>query len=524
MIIFSINSLSTPLEQHNKDGTVYADIDSSSGSQKEEPGQKSIKPGDAITEGIIMSTEYKFLILEDVETNTELIMDQVRTADIICKFEVTDNEEGFKRLIDDFKPDLILSDYSLPTYDGMSALKHVLKYTPDIPVILITGTTNEETAVRCMKAGAVDYILKDNMNRLGLAVIAALENKKVKIEKQKAWDEIRKLSTVVEQSPIAISILDLTGKVEYVNPSFSILSGYQPEDIIGKNMLIIDSGSLSKEEHAIILSDSAIGKIQQKTFRNVRKNGDEYYVSAYFAPYMNSTDKVVGLIEVQEDITQRLVDQKQIEDDLKEKELLLQEIYHRVNNNMQTMISLFNMQIERSELQAEKDVLAIAQSRVGAMSAIHNDIYQERSFTAINFKNVISHIFSTLCGSLTVFCGKIELHVEADVPDFGLDLAQPSALIVGELLSNCIRHAYPDGRGAIYVNLSEDESNEITLMVKDNGVGVPESIVPAATDTTGLNLVYMLAEGQLGGTVKVYKDNGTTVEIKFKRITDKKRF
>ena len=349
-----------------------------------------------------MGTEYKFLILEDVETDAELIMDQVRVADIVCNFKYTDNEVDFKRLIDEFKPDLILSDYSLPTYDGMTALKYVLEHSPDIPVIVVTGSLNEETAVECMKTGAVDYILKDKMNRLGLAVVSALENKKVKIEKRK--------------------------------------------------------------------------------------------------------------------------DQKQIKENLKEKELLLQEIYHRVNNNMQIMISLFNMQIERSELQAEKDVLAIAQTRVGAMSVIHNDIYQERSFTAINFRNVISHIFSNLCDSFMVLCGNIELHIEADVPSFGLDLAQPSALIVSELMANCIRHAYPQGKGPVYVSLSEDESDEITLLVKDNGVGIPESIVPEDSDTTGFRLVYLLAAGQLGGTVAFYRDNGTTVEIKFKRIEDKKRF
>ncbi len=471
-----------------------------------------------------MCTDYKFLILEDLETDAELIMDQVRVADILCDFICTDNEVDFKRLIDEFKPDLILSDYSLPTYDGMSALKYVLEHSPDIPVIIVTGSINERTAVNCMKAGAIDYILKDNMNRLGLAVISALENKKVKIEKQKAQDEIRKLSTVVDQSPNAIILMDNTGIIGYVNPAFISLTEYTPEEIIGKELNIISAPGISKEEHKLILQDSLNGNIKEKKFKNRKKNGEIFYVSSSFARYRDSEGEVVGLITIMNDITQRVKDQKQIEEDLKEKELLLQEIYHRVNNNMQIMVSLFNMQIECSDLQVEKDVLAIAQARVGAMSAIHNDIYQERSFSAINFKNVVSHIFSTLCDSLIVFCGNIDLHIEADVPDFGLDLAQPGALIVGELLSNCIRHAYPDGKGSVYVSLSEDESNEITLMVKDNGVGIPESIVPKNSDTTGFSLVYMLAAGQLSGTVDITRDNGTTVRIKFKRINDRKRF
>ncbi|MCK5199770.1 MAG: response regulator, partial [Spirochaetales bacterium] len=149
-----------------------------------------------------MGNKYKFLILEDVETDAELVMDQIRTTDILCDFKCTDNEVDYKRLIDEFKPDLILSDYNLPTYDGMSALSYVLTHSPDIPVIIVTGSINEETAVDCMKAGAVDYVLKDKMCRLGLAVITALENKKTKLERQKARDEIKKLSTIVEQSPV----------------------------------------------------------------------------------------------------------------------------------------------------------------------------------------------------------------------------------------------------------------------------------------------------------------------------------
>ena len=132
-----------------------------------------------------MSENYKFLLLEDIETDAELIMDQVKAEDIVCDFKCTDNEVDFKRLIDEFKPDLILSDYSLPTYDGMSALSYVLEHTPDLPVIIVTGSINEETAVYCMKSGAVDYILKDKMSRLGPAVTAALENKEVKFERQR---------------------------------------------------------------------------------------------------------------------------------------------------------------------------------------------------------------------------------------------------------------------------------------------------------------------------------------------------
>ena len=471
-----------------------------------------------------MSKAPKFLILEDVETDAELVMDEVKSTFPDCSFKWVENEPDFINELKSFKPDLILTDYSLPTYNGMSALKYVLIHSPDTPVILVTGSINEETAVTCMRTGAVDYVLKDKMSRLGLAVKTALENKDIKLEKRKAQDEIKKLSTVIEQSPIPVVLMDNAGIINYVNPAFTELTEYNSDEIIGKRLETIGGEDITQEEHKLILKDCLNGDLKKKNFKNRKKSGEIFYVTSSFARYKDSTGNVNGLITMMIDITQSVKDKKQIEDDLKEKELLLQEIYHRVNNNMQIMISLLNMQVNRAVLDGEKNVLRMAQSRVGAISAIHNDIYQERSFIAIKFGNVTRHIFNTLCDSFMVISGNIDLKVEAEIPDFGLDLAQPCALIVNELISNSMRHAYPEGKGLISVFLTIDESEELTLVVKDDGVGIPENVDPENSDTTGFSLVYMLATGQLDGTVEINRDNGTTVTIKFKRIEDKKRF
>ena len=471
-----------------------------------------------------MRTEYNFLLLEDVESDAELVMDHVRLSGLDCHFKWVDNETDFIRELKEFKPDLILSDYSLPTYNGLSALKYVLKTSPDRPVIMVTGSINEETAVLCMKTGAVDYVLKDKMSRLGLAVLSALDNTNIKREQKAAQDEIKKLSTVVEQSPVAITMMDTNGLVEFVNPSFINLTGYSTNDIRGKSMQMLDSHDLPEGDHDKILKNAVKGNCIQHIFHNEKKDGSPYSVSAYIAPFKDSKGKIIGLIEILEDITQRIHDQKQIENDLKEKELLLQEIYHRVNNNMQIMISLLNMQIDRTDQDGEKNVLRMAQSRVGAISAIHNDIYQEKSFAAINMSNVVNHIFNILCDTLMVPLGNISLEVAVDIPEFGLDLAQPSALIINELLSNCVRHAFPDGKGEIKVSLRIDKMNNITLGVSDNGIGIPASFNPETSNTTGLSLVYMLAQGQLEGIVEFTREKGTSVVVTFEKICDKKRF
>jgi PAS domain S-box-containing protein len=329
---------------------------------------------------------------------------------------------------------------------------------------------------------------------------------------------------VVEQSPIAVVLMNSTGIINYVNPAFIKLTEYNSEDIIGELLETIGVEEITKEEHELILKDTLNGEIREKVFKNRKKSGEIFYATSRITRYQDSSGDMNGLITMMIDITQSVQDQIQIKNDLIEKELLLQEIYHRVNNNMQIMISLLNMQVARAVLDGEKNVLIIAQSRVGAISAIHNNIYQEHSFIAINFGNVTGHIFNNLCDSLKVLSGNIELKVEAEVPYFGLDLAQPCALIVNELISNSMRHAYPDGKGTISVKLTIDELEVLTLIVKDNGVGIPESIDPETSDTTGFSLVYMLAISQLAGTVNIKRNNGTTVTIKFKRFEDQKRF
>jgi len=601
-----------------------------------------------------MSGEYNFLILEDVASDAELVKDQIIASGLACRFSCVDNEADFKRQIAEDHPDLILSDYSLPTYNGMSALEYVLDQYPDIPVIIVTGSINEETAVNCMKTGAVDYVLKDKMSRLGLAVTTALENQRNILERRtiqeklqssekyyrsvlshlhedlividrnyvitdindnflrttgkkrediigkhcyevshnytspcdeneetcflkdvftkkepfnclyehigadgaKTWvdillspmfeengdvdkvieacrnvdemihaqDEIKKLSTVVEQSPLAISIMDLDGFVEFVNPAFTQLTGFSRNEILGERLTKLDFGSLHQEENASILEEALQGNCFKRIFRNRRRDGSEYSTSANIAPFRDSRNKIIGIIEIMEDITKRLHDQKQKEGVLHEKEHLIQEMHHRVNNNMQIMIGLFNMQKERTSVQGERDVLIIAQARVRAMASVQSDIYQAETFTEINFSNVIRQIFDKLVESYPESYGKINLQIDADLEGVGLDLAQPCALIVNELISNSIRHAYPGISGTVYVEMSESVENEITLRIRDDGIGIPSSTDPLHSNTTGFSLIKILAESQLHGILDYSIDNGTTAEIKFKRILDNRRF
>jgi PAS domain S-box-containing protein len=123
-----------------------------------------------------MGTTYRVLIVEDVS----------------CVFQRVETKKDFLKALDEFKPDIIISDYKMPTFDGMTALKLTLERSPLTPFIIVTGSMNEDTAVECMKAGATNYVIKQHLKRLGPAVLHALEEKNIRLEKIRAEDELKK--------------------------------------------------------------------------------------------------------------------------------------------------------------------------------------------------------------------------------------------------------------------------------------------------------------------------------------------
>ena len=133
----------------------------------------------------------RILFVEDVPADAEIASRELQKGGIQFKSVRVDTKEEFLKALEEFRPDIIISDYTMPGFDGMQALILAKEYEAGIPFIMLTGSINEETAVECMKAGATDYILKDRMKRLPFAVNEALEQKKIRLEKEKADSALR---------------------------------------------------------------------------------------------------------------------------------------------------------------------------------------------------------------------------------------------------------------------------------------------------------------------------------------------
>ncbi|MBA3901458.1 MAG: PAS domain S-box protein, partial [Bacteroidetes bacterium] len=187
-----------------------------------------------------MSDQLKILILEDVRFDVELIERELKNADLDFTFRNIFKKEEYIKALDEFKPDIILSDHSMPQFNSVEALSIFKEKELNIPFILVTGAVSEEFAVRMLKEGADDYILKGNLMRLPSAILGALKQKHTERERIEAIEELKRseehFRSLIENATDIINILDAKLNFTFASPSISRILGYSPDEIIYKNI------------------------------------------------------------------------------------------------------------------------------------------------------------------------------------------------------------------------------------------------------------------------------------------------
>jgi len=216
-----------------------------------------------------------------------------------------------------------------------------------------------------------------------------------------------------------------------------------------------------------------------------------------------------------------------VQESLKEKEVLLREIHHRVKNNMQVISSLLNIQSDYIEDERYLAILNDSKNRIKSMAIVHEKLYQSNDMANINFGDYITTLANSLMSFYETASRHIALSIDAEDVSLGVDTAIPCGLLLNELLSNCMKHAFPDNRkGIITVTLktvNSDDAPEYLLVISDNGIGIPEGMNIRETSSLGLQLVTTLVEHQLQGKIDLTRTDGTTFNIRFKDISYTKR-
>ncbi|MCK4830395.1 PAS domain S-box protein, partial [bacterium] len=221
------------------------------------------------------------------------------------------------------------------------------------------------------------------------------------------------------------------------------------------------------------------------------------------------------------DITERKHAEEQIKKSLKEKEVLLKEIHHRVKNNMQIISSLLNLQSRYIKGKKALEMFKNSQARIRAMALVHERLYRSQDLARINFVEYVQDLVRQLFMSYGISTTKIKFNIRIKDVFLNINKAIPCSLIINELVSNSLKHAFPEGeKGKIDIDFCLGKDNKLLLKIRDNGIGLLDKIDFKNTKTLGLQLVTTLVE-QLNGTIEVDIKRGTTFKIRFDKSEGK---
>jgi len=259
----------------------------------------------------------------------------------------------------------------------------------------------------------------------------------------------------------------------------------------------------------------------QVEHRILRRDGSIRYLMVRIAITKDAEGRTIKAHGTNQDITGLKEKEMKIRESLEEKEVLLREIHHRVKNNMQIISSLLNLQIQSEDSDETINVLKEGQGRVKSMAMIHEELYQSDSFTNINFKDYIKRLISNIFSSYRVKTGSIEYKLDIANVNINIDTAIPLGLIINELVTNSVKHAFPNSEGIINIELKQS-GKKLELLVVDNGIGIPKRIHPKNPETLGLQLVNNLVK-QIDGELEVEISHGTKFKITFKELEYKNR-
>lgn len=454
-----------------------------------------------------MKNILKVLIVEDNPDDAELLVHLIEQAGYELKWVRTDNSADLRTALINDKWDIVLSDFSMPQFNGFEALELVKSMYPDLPFILLSGTVGEDIAVMAVKSGAQDYILKDRLVRLVPSIEKEIRAANINAEKNKIEEENKKLSTILMQIHESVIITNLNGSIEFVNQSFIKTTGYQKNEVIGKNPKMLSSGLTPKDVYSKMWKQITKGEIWMGEFQNKKKNGELFWQAVTVSPIRNKNGKVSHFVAVQLDITDKKAKDEKLLNALTEKETLLKEIHHRVKNNLQIVSSLLKMQSERINDTTALTILKDSHNRINSMALIHKALYSYNNYSSIDYGKYIVNLIDGLRASFNAY--NVKFSVKAEDIYLDIQTAIPCGLIINELVTNSLKYAFRGSpNDTIIIEIIKNSRSNFVLSVADNGVGLPANIDVENTSTMGYELISLLNK-QIDSVMTIDRVNGT---------------
>jgi PAS domain S-box-containing protein len=338
---------------------------------------------------------------------------------------------------------------------------------------------------------------------------------------KKAEEELRlseeRHRAIYDQAYIGISRIAKMGRFLLVNERLCDMLGYNAEELYKKTFY--ELGVQDEVEESLVEWDQLLsGKIKnfsrEQTY--VRKDGELLSANVTVSLVRDANNSPNYFVAVFEDITERKEHELQLEESIKEKEVLLKEVHHRVKNNMQVISSILNLQSSYIDDETALSILRESQDRIKSMSFVHESLYQSKTLSEVNFSEYIKNIAGNLFHSYGRPEGGISLQFELEEVFLNLDTSIPCGLIINEVVSNSLKYAFEGmAKGIIKIEFSKLADGSLKLIVGDDGIGLPSNFDIENAETLGLQLVTTLVT-QVSGVLEIKTNNGTQFCIVFK--------
>jgi PAS domain S-box-containing protein len=328
--------------------------------------------------------------------------------------------------------------------------------------------------------------------------------------------ELEKLSIVASETDNAVLVFNEAMEIEWANTGFTKLTGYTVKELSTLAGKKISDFTFSSEVDDLLIN--CIREKRSAVFESqiTCKDGKHKWVSNTLTPIFNEGGNLNKIVVIDTDITYRKMMEEKIRESLEEKGLLLREIHHRVKNNLQIIISLFNLQSHYVADQKAFEALKEGQDRIKSMALIHERFYQNDGLSRIDFDDYIKRLIENLFLSFNVSPERITYEVDAEKISLDIDTAVPCGLIINELVSNTLKHAFAENeKGELKVTFKRALDNSLTLIVSDSGKGFPDEFDLESADSLGMQLISALSN-QLDAKITLVKGKGATFVLEFK--------
>lgn len=478
----------------------------------------------------------KVLLIEDNPGDARLLremLDEVQYQSFLL-FHAETLYEGFNKL-SEVPFDVVLLDIGLPDSPGIEAIKPIKQRAPELPIIMLTGLDDEDAALASLKTGAQDYLVKGQTDSglLLRSIRYAIERGRIASDLE---SKQRFIQHIADATPDILYIFDITThQLQYVNRALTNLLGYSREEInrFGESLYekLLHPDDIAKCLDYIRRLSAGGDNITLNMECRIKQREGQWrwmdFSSVVFSRRINGTAKEV--LGTAHDITARKEIEEQIRSSLEEKELLLREIHHRVKNNMAVISSLLKLQSRHTSSKQDAELFNDSVFRIKTMSLIHEKLYKSKNLAQINLGDYLTELTRNMFMAYGISSGRISLKTNMETVFIGIDSAIPCGLIANELLTNIMKHAFPDEMtGEIRISLREiisdapaqnpgvNPETEVELIIGDNGTGIPEAINIADSKSLGMVLIHSLTK-QLAGTLKRTRGEGTEFMIRFKK-------